>query len=530
VVNFSWYGGINALGYSPVSPSLMWMLSPRLAGVLAAVVATGALTLVLVRTGARRPVPGGVLLAVVSVGNLVSGRITFGIGVAFGALAMAALVAAAPRRALRLTAAAALAALASLASPVAGLFTGLAAGALLLADLRFEAPRPTPALARAATTGADGTGAAAHDATADPGPAGDASGERARSSLSWPVRLPGRVRPGPRLAEALTLGLGAAAGILVTVALSDGGAQPFDAASMRLDVVLALVVVLVVPAAYRAVRVGAVLAIGLLLFTFYVPTAIGANATRLPMLFAVPVVAAYAAWRWLPLTALLVAMVWWQPPVLLNDLTQAGAPETHRSFFAPLNAELDALGGATALGRVEVVPLRDHWESYYVGRRVPLARGWERQVDVERNPLFYTGRPLTPEDYGAWLRASAVTYVAVAPEQPLDVYARGEAAVVLTFPAYLRPVWSGGGWLLFAVAGTDPFVTGGSLAASSTDALRVVSGDPATPMVVKVRWSRWLTVDGGACLAPAPGGWTEVRDRAAGRSYRISSGLRGSGC
>jgi hypothetical protein len=339
-----------------------------------------------------------------------------------------------------------------------------------------------------------------------------------------------RVRPGPRLADALALGLGAAAGILVTAGFSDGGSQPFDAGSMRLDVGLALVVALVVPAAYRALRVGAVLTIALLLLTFYVPTAIGANATRLPMLFAVPVVAAYAAWRWLPLAALLVAMVWWQSPVLVNDLTQAGGPETHRSFFAPLGAELDALGGAAGVGRIEVVPLRDHWESYYVARRVPLARGWERQVDVARNPLFYTGKPIPPADYGAWLRANAVTYVAIAPGQPLDVYARTEAAVIAGLPDYLGLVWHDADWYLFSVANPDPFVTGGTLAAGGSDALRVVSGDPAQPMVVKIRWSSWLTVDGGACLARTPDGWTEVRDRRPGGVYEISSGLRGSGC
>jgi hypothetical protein len=49
-----------------------------------------------------------------------------------------------------------------------------------------------------------------------------------------------------------------------------------------------------------------------------------------------------------------------------------------------------------------------------------------------------------------------------------------------------------------------------------------VSGD----VLVRVRWSRWLTVGGpGACVAAAADGWTTVRVTRPGE-YRLSSGLR----
>jgi hypothetical protein len=53
--------------------------------------------------------------------------------------------------------------------------------------------------------------------------------------------------------------------------------------------------------------------------------------------------------------------------------------------------------------------------------------------------------------------------------------------------------------------------------------LRVpVPGD----VLVRVRWSRWLSVrESGACLAPGPDGWTELRVTSPGE-YRLTSSLR----
>ena len=54
--------------------------------------------------------------------------------------------------------------------------------------------------------------------------------------------------------------------------------------------------------------------------------------------------------------------------------------------------------------RVEIPFTDNHWESRWVAPHVPLARGWERQLDRERNALFYDGRPLTPARYRALAR------------------------------------------------------------------------------------------------------------------------------
>jgi len=39
--------------------------------------------------------------------------------------------------------------------------------------------------------------------------------------------------------------------------------------------------------------------------------------------------------------------------------------------------------------RTEIPFTRFHWEAWVVAAHFPLARGWERQLDIADNPLFY---------------------------------------------------------------------------------------------------------------------------------------------
>ena len=99
-VDLRWYGGTVQYGYSVVSSPVMALLGPRLTGALALVGSSVALAVLLHRCGARRPLLGGVLGAACFAGNLVSGRVTFALGVAFGLGALVALTA--PARWVRL--------------------------------------------------------------------------------------------------------------------------------------------------------------------------------------------------------------------------------------------------------------------------------------------------------------------------------------------------------------------------------------------------------------------------------------------
>jgi hypothetical protein len=260
---------------------------------------------------------------------------------------------------------------------------------------------------------------------------------------------------------------------------------------------------------------------------FALTTPVGLNATRLATMFALPVVAAYArlpfrgirpAAVWL--VPVLLVLAWWQPPVLDRDLTNAGDPAASPAFFEPLNAELARRSPA---GRVEVVPTEHYWESAHV--QAPLARGWLRQADLRWNPQFFDGT-LDAESYHEWLVDNGVSYVALANVE-LSWIGAGEARLIRQGSPYLAPVWSNHDWTLYEVAGEPGIVSGPArLVEARPDRVLVEVTRPGE-VSLRVRWSRWLRVDGPACLTPA-GEWTVLRASEPGR-YTVSGSLTGSG-
>ena len=98
----------------------------------------------------------------------------------------------------------------------------------------------------------------------------------------------------------------------------------------------------------------------------------------------------------------------------------------------------------------------NHWEARWIPLRVPLARGWQRQLDVERNPLFYDGR-LTPGRLRRWLRATRPW-----PSSPSRGWtstapgARRRALVTAGRVPGLRLVWRSADWRLYVVDARAP--------------------------------------------------------------------------
>jgi len=465
--NAQWYGGHHVPGYSVVFPPLAFWLGPRVLGALA-VVATAVVFEPLAhgRYGERAWL-GATAFAAGAAANLFSGRITFVLGLP---LALAALLALQrDRRGIAL----ALALLTPLASPVDALFLALAGTAYALATRRAIGI----ALATAAMT--------------------------------------------PVLALALLF--------------PEGGVEPFGFTSLWPVLVLApLALLLVLPRAEHALRIGVALYLLGCLAAFAIDTPVGSNVVRLGALAGGPL-AALVLW---PRRALLLALLtpfllWWQWTPPISDISVTiDDPSVHAAYFAPLLAELGRLGAsgngvAAAAGRLEIPFTRVHWEARWVAPQIPLARGWERQLDVARNSVFYTdgGReaaPLTPASYATWLRANAVRWVAL-PDVPFDFSAQPEVRLIRRGLPYLRPVWRDAHWRLYAVVGAVPLASPpAQVLRAGTDSLSLRVPRPAV-VRLHIRWSPyWAVTRGDACVAP-DGDWTQVR---IGRSGSVELGMR----
>ena len=146
--NNAWYSGHHLLGYSVLYPPLAALAGIRVAGALAAVVAAALFAALARHRFGDGALPGSLWFAAGAASWLLTGRMVFLLGVAFG---LAALLASDRRRD---APAAALAALTSLASPVAGLFVGVVGIAIALAGGRARgAALAAPSLATVAALG-----------------------------------------------------------------------------------------------------------------------------------------------------------------------------------------------------------------------------------------------------------------------------------------------------------------------------------------------------------------------------------------
>lgn len=278
---------------------------------------------------------------------------------------------------------------------------------------------------------------------------------------------------------------------------------------------------------------------------FLVPTQMGDNDARMAAYIGVPLALCYIpSWhqrligaaralprRALPRRALAVAttgaalalvaglVVWDWAPMAETLGGPADGSSSTAAFYRPLVAELASLSGGRPV-RVEVPPLAHHWESAYLPPAILLARGWERQLDMSYDAIFYRPGPLGALAYRDWLLSNGVSYVALA-AAPLDYAATAEAKLLRsgTLPGLVQ-VWRTADWRLWRVTGAPGLASGpATVTAMSTGGVTLHFGYPGLS-VLKVRWSPyWSVVQGpgpGTCLQDAPGGWTEVGASRAG--------------
>jgi hypothetical protein len=490
----SWYGGHHLIAYSLLAPALGAALGPQLLAALSMTIAAALFAKLIDGHFPERAtrIAAGWFALGAAIG-LLSNRVPFDLGLAIG---LGALLLARRRR---LMAALALALLTSLASPVAGAFLALA-------------------------------------------------------FLAWALAGPARGWP-----AALTLAALTPIALLVLI-FPEGGSQPFDASAFYPALAGVLLIAALIPREQRRLRTGALLYAAALIGSYVLPTAVGGNVERLGALVGGPLAACVLAGgptrgragsgrAWLPpggrarlLLVLAPFLLYWQANAPVADFA-AGAsnPAVNASYYTPILGELRSLGiGYSARpARIEVVPMVDHWEARWLAPQIMLARGWERQLDQYRDGLFYDGSaPLTAASYRAWLSEQAVSYVAL-PDAPLDYSASSEARLLRgeggPAPSYLREVWSSAHWRLFAVSDATPLVQAPAVfsraapLAQAPPVLTQLGSDSFTvqapsagEFIVRVHFTPYWELAGGhGCVARAPGDWTAVQARGAGRVHVV---------
>ncbi|GAA2114797.1 MFS transporter [Streptomyces synnematoformans] len=469
--NFAWYGGLHPVSYSVISPYLMAVLGVRTTMVLAGTLSAGVLALILARCRqVPRPLVPSLWGALALLGNAASGRVTFGLGLLFGLVAIALVFpgdrddedegddgaggAGKGRRRVggwRGTAVVLSTMLATAASPVAGLFVGLVAGVLFLQKRRTEA------------------------------------------------YLLGLAPP-------------------VVVALSTWlfpfqGTQPMPWISAVAPMITAALIWLMAPESWRTVRIGAAVYFLGTLACWVIPSPIGSNVERLALIFGGTVLLVIAQSGTRPAAPRLLrsvaavylafaAITVWTVVKPVVDLVLTSPDAAWTRELAPLVDQLRQVDAEA--GRVEVVPVRSHREASALAPYVSLARGWNRQADLDRHEIFYDGS-LTPETYRGWLKHWAVRYVVLPVEDRPDTGAHEEAEIVAQGQPYLTEIWADANWRLFRVNNPTPLVEAPAEVRRADEGELVIDVKYAGPVLVRVPFSPWLGLvdeDGEGVEAP----------------------------
>jgi hypothetical protein len=453
-----WYGGHWTLNYSTLFPPVAGIIGLGPTKVLGAGLAAWAFDRLVVGHFGRSARLGSLVFAFGTLAQVALAQLPFLMG---ESLALCALLMA---RRERWPAALGLALAASLASPLAGAFLVLAAAATTIAR--------------------------------------------------WPAR---------RVAMAGVAGA-AVLPVAVSAALFPGqGPEAFPLLDFIVLLGLFALAAVCVPARERGLRVGLALYLAAIVVSFAVPNPIGGNISRLGECVGAPLAVCllwprrHELWRVLAapaagaLVVLLASLQW---GAAIPSLFGAADASKNLTYFQPLIGYLHQHD--QSLGRVEVVPTKWHWEAAYVAPVVPLARGWERQLDTADNPLFYDGTPLTAGAYRAWLVQNAVRYVAL-PDVALDYAAMAEGRLLRAGVPGLRLAWHDAHWRVFEVTGAPGIVSGPArLTDLGAGSIRLTAAGPGN-VVVRVRYSsNWDVAAGNACITQAPGGWIGVHVQAAG--------------
>ncbi|MFG2940167.1 MFS transporter [Streptomyces sp. NPDC048282] len=438
--NLAWYGGMHPVSYSMVSPYLMSLLGVRTTMMISGTVSAGLLTLLLIRSRAvKNPLWAALAGVFALICNALSGRVTFGLGTVFALAAVGAVFCWPHRwrfkRWAKALVAAPLAALATMSSPVAGLFVGLIAVALFLQ----------------------------------------------------------KRRPG-----AWALGLAPAAVVAISAWLFPfSGTQPMGIGSMSLPLAAGLLCLFLVPEEWRTVRLtAAVYSLGVVL-VWLVSSQIGSNISRLPMLFAGATLIAALPYtvprsrKYYVTVLAFLGSAGWIGFKAVDDVVHTTPTASWARELAPLVHQLQQVGAEK--GRVEVVPAASHREASALAPYVNLARGWNRQADMERNPLFYDDT-LNSANYHEWLQRWAVHYVVLPKDDPDGDGGERERALVRRGMPYLKQIWGDANWQLFRVTDPTPLAEPDAVVDSAEQGELTIEVRKAGRILIRIPYSPWLSI------------------------------------
>jgi hypothetical protein len=325
------------------------------------------------------------------------------------------------------------------------------------------------------------------------------------------VFITDRDPPGRRVAVALTMAAGLPIAAMA-LAFPDSGRFPFRFGHATVTVLASVLIVAVAPRRWKTLRVATAIYGLLAVAVFLVPNPLGGNMARLAMFFAAPVFVGML-WPYRKAILLLTAapvMFWqWQPA--LDSMSRAGHdPSTQAAYYQPL---LDFVGTNPGT-RIEIPFTRRHWEANFVAPHIALARGWERQVDLEVNGIFY-GDDIDPTSYRRWLTDNAISFVAL-PDAELDQSAHAEAELLTRGVPGLEVVFRSAHWTIWQVIDTKPMVEGpATLIAMDADSF-TLDVQHSGEVLVRIRHSQYWRVMAPACLRSSPAGWTIVQVAHAG--------------
>ncbi|AEH11673.1 putative integral membrane protein [Candidatus Protofrankia datiscae] len=319
---------------------------------------------------------------------------------------------------------------------------------------------------------------------------------------------------------------GAMSGIVVALLFPEHGVQPFPAMTFLSLLALIGAGLFVVPRHEVAIRRGLMLWAAAAAVFFFVPTQIGGNIARPATLLAGPLAAMLLARRPRVLLVVAIPLLGWQIGPVHGALATYGDASGQAGYYTGLLDYLDH--GPVAVGRVEIPFTRAHWEASFVAPHVPLARGWERQLDMEYNSLFYDGT-LSPETYHKWLLERGVRFVA-RPDVELDSSAVEEAKLLDVGLPYLDLVWSDAHWKVWLVTDSPGLVRGpAALTELGVSSLAVNFHAPGVATVLVHFTPYWQLDDGHeACVFEAADGWTGILTEQPG-PVRLSAKLTVSG-